>query len=218
MKGRMDFKFETMRGELVAAIERAINEEVAQAHRSGAHPAARAFQIPDLIRTEINLLPEGIRGCAWWRSSGWTCRPIAGRVPARPSGPIRVTDYKSKGKINKRIYVELEGDRAGGNGVPKKWQQCDRDSKAGQEEIEPRTHKKNVKNTGSPVQVRPGSARSIKNEKCKAPPQHPQRRLRFGAKYLHRAQRHREEGYSESSPESLSVDPVDSVVKNPPQT
>ncbi len=23
-------------------------------------------------------------------------------------GPIRVTDYKSKGKINKRIYVELE--------------------------------------------------------------------------------------------------------------
>ncbi|MGB9521239.1 MAG: alanyl-tRNA editing protein, partial [Anaerolineales bacterium] len=63
LKGRMDFEFETMHKELVTAIEVAVNKEVEKAHpiRVKILPREEAFQIPDLIRTKINLLPEGIQ-------------------------------------------------------------------------------------------------------------------------------------------------------------
>jgi len=62
LKGRMDFEFERMRGELVREIEATVNNEVAMAReiRVKILPREQAFQIPDLIRTKINLLPEGI--------------------------------------------------------------------------------------------------------------------------------------------------------------
>jgi misacylated tRNA(Ala) deacylase len=62
LKGRMDFEFETMHKELVAEIEQAVNEEVKKAHPVVVKilPREEAFKIPDLIRTKINLLPEGI--------------------------------------------------------------------------------------------------------------------------------------------------------------
>ena len=63
LKGRMDFEFETMRQELVAEIETAVNVEVDAARETRVQilPREEAFQIPDLIRTKINLLPEGIK-------------------------------------------------------------------------------------------------------------------------------------------------------------
>ena len=62
LQGRMDFEFETMRAELVSAIEESVNAEVAAARpvRVRILPRDEAFAIPDLIRTKINLLPEGI--------------------------------------------------------------------------------------------------------------------------------------------------------------
>ncbi|HEX6269799.1 MAG TPA: alanyl-tRNA editing protein, partial [Anaerolineales bacterium] len=55
LKGRMDFEFATMRGELVREIEAAVNKEAAQARevRVKILPREEAFQIPDLIRTKI---------------------------------------------------------------------------------------------------------------------------------------------------------------------
>jgi misacylated tRNA(Ala) deacylase len=63
LQGRMDFEFETMQKELVMEIEAAVNLEIGRAHhlRVEILPRAQAFQIPDLIRTKINLLPEGIQ-------------------------------------------------------------------------------------------------------------------------------------------------------------
>src|SRR5713101_661948 len=62
LKGRMDFEFETVRQEFVREIEAKINVEVAAARplRVKILPRDQAFQIPDLIRTKINLLPPGI--------------------------------------------------------------------------------------------------------------------------------------------------------------
>ena len=62
LSGRMDFEFETMHGELVAEIERRVNVEIAADReiRVAILPRDEAFAIPDLIRTKINLLPEGI--------------------------------------------------------------------------------------------------------------------------------------------------------------
>ncbi|MCA9971225.1 MAG: alanyl-tRNA editing protein, partial [Anaerolineales bacterium] len=109
LKGRMDFEFETMRQELVADIEAAVNREVAAARdvRVQILPRAQAFQIPDLIRTKINLLPEGIAEVRTVELVGLDLQADGGTHVAntREVGPMHITDYKSKGKINKRIYV-----------------------------------------------------------------------------------------------------------------
>ncbi|HUM69367.1 MAG TPA: alanyl-tRNA editing protein, partial [Chloroflexota bacterium] len=111
-QGRMDFEFETMRQELVAEIETAVNREVAAARevRVAILPREEAFQIPDLIRTKINLLPEGIAEVRTVELVGLDLQADGGTHVAdtREVGQMRITDYKSKGKINKRIYVELD--------------------------------------------------------------------------------------------------------------
>ena len=113
LKGRMDFEFETMQKELVTAIEVAINEEAQKAHPVQVRilPRAEAFEIPDLIRTKINLLPEGISEVRVVEIVGLDMQADGGTHVRNTSevGKIRVVDYKSKGKINKRIYVELDG-------------------------------------------------------------------------------------------------------------
>jgi misacylated tRNA(Ala) deacylase len=111
LQGRMDFEFETMHKDLVQAIEAAVNREVQNAHpvRVAILPREEAFQIPDLIRTKINLLPEGIRQVRVVELVGLDLQADGGTHVANTSevGHIRVVDYKSKGKINKRIYIEI---------------------------------------------------------------------------------------------------------------
>lgn len=112
LQGRMDFEFETLQRELVDTIQNAINQEVANARpvRVKILPRQQAFEIPDLIRTKINLLPEGIQQVRVVEIVGLDLQADGGTHVANTSevGHIRVVDYKSKGKINKRIYVEIE--------------------------------------------------------------------------------------------------------------
>ena len=111
-KGRLDFEFETMRGELVREIEAAINIEAVQgrAIRVQILPREEAFQIPDLIRTKINLLPPGIAHVRTVEIVGLDLQADGGTHVRNTNevGTIRVADYKSKGAINKRIYIEIE--------------------------------------------------------------------------------------------------------------
>ncbi|MEK9165009.1 MAG: alanyl-tRNA editing protein [Chloroflexota bacterium] len=111
LKGRMDFEFETMRLELVKEIEAKVNVEVAAARptRVKILPRAEAFAIPDLIRTKINLLPDGIAEVRTVEIVGLDLQADGGTHVANTSevGQIKVVDYKSKGKINKRIEIEV---------------------------------------------------------------------------------------------------------------
>jgi misacylated tRNA(Ala) deacylase len=110
-RARMDFEFERMQKELVAEIEAKVNAEVAAARdvRVKILPREEAFQIPDLIRTKINLLPEGIPQVRTVEIVGLDLQADGGTHVAntREVGQIRVVDYKSKGKINKRIEIEV---------------------------------------------------------------------------------------------------------------
>jgi misacylated tRNA(Ala) deacylase len=110
--GRMDFEFETMAGELVAEIERRVNEEVAADReiRVAVLPREEAFAVPDLIRTKINLLPEGIAEVRTIEIVGLDLQADGGTHVARTSeiGRVRVTGYESKGRINKRIRISVE--------------------------------------------------------------------------------------------------------------
>ena len=70
-------------------------------------PGFRA--IPDLIRTKINLLPEGIAEVRIVEIVGLDLQADGGTHVANTAevGPIRIVDYKSKGRINKRLAIAL---------------------------------------------------------------------------------------------------------------
>jgi misacylated tRNA(Ala) deacylase len=97
---------------LVDEINENINAEVTNARPVSWRelPREEAFQIPDLIRTKINLLPKGIQQVRVVEIEGLDLQADGGTHVRNTSevGHIRVVDYKSKGKINKRIYVELD--------------------------------------------------------------------------------------------------------------
>jgi len=110
--GRMDFEFERMSGDLVDEIEAKVNNELARGRevRVDVLPRAEAFAIPDLIRTRVNLLPEGIEEIRTIEIVGLDLQADGGTHVANTSevGRIRVTGYESKGRINKRIRIAVE--------------------------------------------------------------------------------------------------------------
>ena len=112
LKGRMDFEFENLTKNLVAVIESAINKEVAAARDVlvAIHSREEAFKIPDLIRTKINLLPPHIKEVRTVEIVDLDLQADGGTHVNNTSevGTIHITDYKSKGRINKRLYIELE--------------------------------------------------------------------------------------------------------------
>jgi misacylated tRNA(Ala) deacylase len=62
-EGRLDFELRDFSNELAQEIVAKLNQEIAAARPVEVKilPREEAFQIPDLIRTKINLLPEGIQ-------------------------------------------------------------------------------------------------------------------------------------------------------------
>jgi misacylated tRNA(Ala) deacylase len=111
-EGRMDFEFASLTRGLISEIEAKVNVEVEAARpvRMQILPRAEAFAIPDLIRTKINLLPEGIQEVRTVEIVGLDLQADGGTHVANTQevGRIKVADYKSKGAINKRIYIRLE--------------------------------------------------------------------------------------------------------------
>jgi misacylated tRNA(Ala) deacylase len=111
LHGRMDFEFEALSKDLVGVIEETVNREIAAARavRVNILPREEAFQIPDLIRTKINLLPPEISHIRTIELSGLDLQADGGTHVHNTSevGQMKIVDYKSKGKINKRIYVDL---------------------------------------------------------------------------------------------------------------
>jgi len=112
LKARMDFELESMSAAFSDEVEVKINAEVAAAHpvRIDILPREEAFQIPDLIRTKINLLPESIQEVRVVEIEGLDLQADGGTHVAntREVGHIRVTGHESKGRINKRLRIEIE--------------------------------------------------------------------------------------------------------------
>jgi misacylated tRNA(Ala) deacylase len=112
LKARMDFELESMSAQFSSEVEAKINREVAAARlvRTRILPREEAFQIPDLIRTKINLLPESIQNVRVVEIEGLDLQADGGTHVANTSevGRIRVTGHESKGRINKRLRIELE--------------------------------------------------------------------------------------------------------------
>lgn len=112
LAARMDFELEHMSVDFAQEIEEKINTEVAAARPVTICilPRQEAFQITDLIRTKINLLPESIREVRVVEIEGLDMQADGGTHVANTSevGTIRVVGHESKGRINKRLRIALE--------------------------------------------------------------------------------------------------------------
>lgn len=111
LKGRMDFEFATLRKELVQVIEDSVNHEIQKSHPVSWRviPREQAFEIPDLIRTKINLLPPQISEVRVVEIAGLDLQADGGTHVKNTSeiGSVKIIEYKSKGRDNKRIYLEV---------------------------------------------------------------------------------------------------------------
>ncbi len=111
LSGRMDFEFAGMSGELAGEIERRVNDEIAADReiRVSVLPRDEALAIPSLIRTKINLLPEGISEIRTIEIVGLDLQADGGTHVAHTGeiGEVRITGYESKGRANKRIRIEV---------------------------------------------------------------------------------------------------------------
>ncbi|HIF44145.1 MAG TPA: alanyl-tRNA editing protein [Dehalococcoidia bacterium] len=111
-EGRMDFEFENFSAEFVEELETKVNAEVAETRDIHAHNLTReeADQVPDLIRTKINLLPPNIQEIRTIDINGLDLQADGGTHVAntREVGAIKIVGHESKGRLNKRIRIALE--------------------------------------------------------------------------------------------------------------
>jgi len=112
LRARMDFELDSMSADFADEMERRANEEIAADRPVTVSilPREEAFRIPDLIRTRINLLPEHIREVRVVAIEGLDTQADGGTHVARTGevGRIRVVGHESKGRINKRLRIEVD--------------------------------------------------------------------------------------------------------------
>jgi misacylated tRNA(Ala) deacylase len=112
LEGRMDFELEGMTAAFKDEVEAKLRAEVEADRPISVRilPRAEAFEIPDLIRTKVNLLPEGIEQVRVVEIAGLDLQADGGTHvrSTREVGGVRVTGHESKGKINKRLRIGLD--------------------------------------------------------------------------------------------------------------
>jgi misacylated tRNA(Ala) deacylase len=111
-RARMDFSFpEEWTTGVVGEIERLTNEALAEDRPVKVYelPREEALENPDLIRTQVNLVPERVRMIRIVEIEGIDTQADGGTHVANTGevGEIEITGHKSKGRQNKRVEFVL---------------------------------------------------------------------------------------------------------------
>ena len=111
-RARMDFSFPgEWTTDIVGEIEHLTNEALASARPVKVYelPREEALENPDLIRTQVNLVPERVKMIRIVDIEGIDTQADGGTHVAntRDVGQMEITNHKSKGRQNKRIEFIL---------------------------------------------------------------------------------------------------------------
>ena len=111
-RARMDFSFPgAWTAEVVGEIERLTNEALDEEHPVRVYelPREEALKNPDLIRTQVNLVPERVKTVRIVEIEGIDTQADGGTHVAntREVGALEITGHKSKGRQNKRVEFVL---------------------------------------------------------------------------------------------------------------
>jgi misacylated tRNA(Ala) deacylase len=109
---RMDFSFPgEWTVDIVGEIERLTNDALAEERPVRVYELERekALENPDLIRTQVNLVPERVRRIRIVEIKGLDTQADGGTHVAntREVGRMEITGHKSKGRQNKRVEFVL---------------------------------------------------------------------------------------------------------------
>jgi misacylated tRNA(Ala) deacylase len=111
-RARMDFLLPDLSQDRLNTIEERTNALLGEGHPVSIRfvPRAEAFQIPDLIRTKVNLIPEGIEEIRVVNIEGIDQQADGGTHVAntREVGRVHITGTENKGKGNKRLEIVLQ--------------------------------------------------------------------------------------------------------------
>lgn len=110
-RARMDFSMEGFSPALVADIEASVNQAIRENHPIKVYrlPRAEAMEIPDLIRTRINLLPPDIHEIRIVEIVDVDLQADGGTHVRETSevGGVRILKTENKGKLNKRMEIAV---------------------------------------------------------------------------------------------------------------
>jgi misacylated tRNA(Ala) deacylase len=110
-RARMDFAMEDLSRERLQLIEEKVNEAVQADYpvRVYTLPREKAFAIPDLIRTRVNLLPPEIQEIRIVEIVGLDLQADGGTHVhhTKEVGGIQIIKAENKGRINKRLEIKL---------------------------------------------------------------------------------------------------------------
>jgi len=114
LTARMDFELAEMSSTFAREIEEKVNFEI-QSKRNitiDFIPREKALKIPDLIRTKANLIPDSIDIIRTVNIENLDLQADGGTHVNNTIevGKVRVVGHESKGKINKRIRIEILND------------------------------------------------------------------------------------------------------------
>ncbi len=111
-RARMDFSFPgEWTAEVVGEIERLTNEALDEERPVRVYelPREEALKNPDLIRTQVNLVPERVKTVRIVEIEGIDTQADGGTHVANTGevGTLEITAHKSKGRQNKRVEFVL---------------------------------------------------------------------------------------------------------------
>ena len=111
-RARMDFSFPgEWTVDVVGEIERLVNEALAEGRSVRVYelPREEALENPDLIRTQVNLVPERVKMVRIVEIEGIDTQADGGTHVANTEevGEVEITGHKSKGRQNKRVEFVL---------------------------------------------------------------------------------------------------------------
>ena len=111
-RARMDFSLEGIRiNEIKQEIEDRLNASLADGREVKVYelPREEAFQLPDLIRTHVNLVPEHIRQIRIVEIVDLDRQADGGTHVANTAevGAVRIVNAVNKGRINRRLEIAL---------------------------------------------------------------------------------------------------------------
>ena len=111
-RARMDFSFPgEWTADVVGEIEGLVNEALAERRPVRVYklPREAALENPDLIRTQVNLVPERVKMVRIVEIEGLDTQADGGTHVANTEevGEVEITGHKSKGRQNKRVEFVL---------------------------------------------------------------------------------------------------------------
>jgi misacylated tRNA(Ala) deacylase len=111
-EGHLDFEIHNFSPELAQEMIRKVNDEIAQNREVSVYflPRAEALQLPDVIRTKTNLVPEEVTEIRIVEIAGLDRQADGGTHVGNTEeiGDVTLVKTRSKGATNKRIIIGLQ--------------------------------------------------------------------------------------------------------------